>query len=288
MNDLHKSVYHTQLACMWEVLSRKMGNVHPRARFRNTHYLHFLQSAAAIATVFNDLQPRSVGELILDSVRATQYSVKQNTNLGIILLLAPLVCAGSPDRINHVLQGLTVDDTRLVYQAIREAQPGGLGESSEQDVHDEPTVTLRKAMGIAAERDLIALQYQNGFSEVLELGVNTLENGFALFQSVEAAIIHSQMYWLANHPDSLIIRKCGQGSALEVQQLAAAMLNRGGLQTPEGLRDGRNLDAYLRSDGHRLNPGTTADLITASLFVALQTGKLSAYATFDWPVSDWL
>ena len=40
------------------------------------------------------------------------------------------------------------------------------------------------------------------------------------------------------------------------------------------VREFREFDAWLRADGHRRNPGTTADLIAASLFAAFRDGIL--------------
>jgi triphosphoribosyl-dephospho-CoA synthase len=288
MNEYPECAYHVYTACMWEVLARKVGNVHPRMSFSNTNYLHFLQSAMAMGMCFSQPSERTVGQLVLDSVRATQSAVQQNTNLGIILLLAPLAQAENSEQIGRVLDGLTVQDTRLVYEAIRVANPGGLGQSNEADVQAEPTVTLRAAMALAADRDLIARQYASGFAEVLNFGVERIRQNHLKLGSIEATVIDCQLAWLAHFPDSLIARKNGLPQAVEVQNRAQAVLDSGGVFTSVGRRAGRDLDAYLRTDGHRLNPGTTADLITACLVVLLRDRTLSPTAPFTWSVSDWL
>ena len=61
-----------------------------------------------------------------------------------------------------------------------------------------------------------------------------------------------------------------------------------GVEFAAGRAAGRELDAYLRSDGHRLNPGTTADLVTACLFVALREGILKPTDPFRWHTDEWL
>ena len=98
--------------------------------------------------------------------------VSTNTNLGMILLLTPLAAVPPlidlANGIEPVLAGTTRDDARLVYQAIRLAAPGGIGRVDEQDVADEPTMTLRDVMALAADRDLVARQYASGFQEVLQ------------------------------------------------------------------------------------------------------------------------
>jgi triphosphoribosyl-dephospho-CoA synthase len=210
-----------------------------------------------------------------------------------VLLLVPLANCDAPPSpfrvaVTEELACLSTDDARFVYEAIRVANPGGLGEAPEQDVRDEPTVTLLGAMQLAADRDMVARQYANGFADVFDFGVPAFTDAFAKFGCVEAAIIDSQLRWLAAYPDSLIARKNGPAVAEDVQKRAAEVLSRGGIATPEGRAAGVALDKHLRSDGNRLNPGTTADLITACLFVALRENKVAPSSPFRWQVSDWL
>lgn len=281
-----------QTACIWEAVSRKVGNVHRRADFAGTGLTDFLLSAAAAARAFDAAAVTPVGLTIELATRATREAVGQNTNLGIILALAPLAAAPRTfalrEAVREVLEGLTVDDAARAYHAIRLANPGGLGTASEQDVRHRPTVTLREAMTLAADRDLIARQYANGFADVFDVGVPELLNDLGRYESVEAAIVWCHLRWLARYPDSLIARKCGPAVADGVRERAAEVLALGGLETPGGRRAGVALDAHLRADGNRLNPGTSADLVTACLFVALREDKVKPSAPFRWPVPDWL
>lgn len=281
-----------QAACIWEVTARKVGNVHRSADFNRTGLTDFLLSAAAINRPLSDHCGRGIGLAIWSAAEATREMVGQNTNLGIILLVAPLVAVrGSVrlrDGVKQVLANLTVEDADGVYRAIRLANPGGLGDAPDQDVRNEPTVTLLEAMKLAADRDMVARQYANGFVDVFDLGVPAFRAGFERFGCVEAAIIDSQLRWLAEYPDSLIARKNGPAVAAEVQSRAVAVLRLGGIATPEGRRAGVEFDRHLRSDGNKLNPGTTADLITACLFVALRENEVAPSAPFRWHVQDWL
>ena len=281
-----------QIACIWEVTARKVGNVHPLADFHNTGITDFLLSAAAIQLPFSDYCGRGVGLAIWSAVEETRQMVGQNTNLGIILAVAPLVAVRDESLlragVSSVLNALTAEDAKCVYKAIRIANPGGLGDSPEQDVRDEPTVTLLDAMKLAADRDMVARQYANDFADVFDFGVPAFTDAFAKFGCVEAAIIDSQLRWLATYPDSLIARKNGMPVAEDVQQRAKDVLRRGGIATPEGRAAGVALDKHLRSDGNKLNPGTTADLITACLFVALRENKVTPSAPFRWDVPNWL
>ena len=280
-----------RLACLWEAESRKVGNVHPGASFANTTIDDFRRSAEAIAPVFADAVTQPVGVTIRRAVEATQAAVGQNTNLGIILLLAPLAAVPRDVPLREGIRALrtTVEDAREVYAAIRLANPGGLNDAAEQDVRDEPTVTLHEAMALAADRDQIARQYAQNFEILFAQGLPSLEDCLTNFGCVEGGVIECQIGWLALHPDSLIARKCGDELAAQIRDRARAMyLYQRGIRTPEGRAAGRKLDAYLRSDGHRLNPGTTADLVTACLFVALREGILKPTDPFRWHTDEWL
>jgi triphosphoribosyl-dephospho-CoA synthase len=201
-----------------------------------------------------------------------------NTNLGIILLLAPLAAVPADEdlrpRVNRVLSGLDVDDARLAYEAIRLANPGGLGAAPEQDVAAEPTCTLREAMELAAGRDMVARQYANGFREVFDDAVPALAAGLEKTGTLEGAIIHTQLCLMARHPDTLIARKRGESAAAEAGLRAARVLAAGWPEQAAGQRELASLDEWLRQDGHTRNPGATADVVTAGLFAALRLGIL--------------
>lgn len=268
----------TLLACLWEATARKAGNVHPTARFADVTYLDFVRSAHAIAPVLGRAANQSLGTTIFEAVRATRSAVGTNTNLGIILLLAPLahVPEGVPLRagLAHVLATSTVADASHVYEAIRVAVPGGLGRANTEDVHSQPTQTLRAVMTLAADRDAIALQYATDFAAIFDVGVPWLQTALAQYGALEPALQDLQLRWLAAYPDTLIARKVGRAVAQEVAARAQSVLNLGSVGTTVGRIAYDELDGWLRTDGHRKNPGTTADLITACLFVALRLGLL--------------
>ena len=297
--------FQAHIACIWEATSRKVGNVHPNADFDDMRHIDLVISAAALANLlgYRRTAGRPLGEEINFVVGNLKDVVPTNTNLGIVLLLMPLLrvpgyCAleNPPSApwydfkkgIETVLKRLSVEDAVETYKAIRAVNPGGLGTVRKQDVNGEPTVTLLKAMQMAADRDMVARQYANGFADVFDFGVPSFLAAFERFGSVEAAVIDCQLRWLAEYPDSLIARKNGPHVAEDVRKWAAGVLKSGGIETPEGRAAGVELDRYLRSDGNKLNPGTTADLITACLFVALRENKIAPSAPFRWNVEDWL
>ena len=137
-----------QIACIWEATANKPGNVSRLHDFVDLTYVDLLLSAAAIAPEMEKAAGRRVGETILASIRATRQVVRTNTNLGIVLLIAPLaaVPVGEPLRhgLERFLDRLDVADARFAYEAVRLAEPGGMGRVKEQDVSDEPTRPLRE------------------------------------------------------------------------------------------------------------------------------------------------
>jgi triphosphoribosyl-dephospho-CoA synthase len=275
-----------QLACIWEATACKPGNVHRFRDFQDCSYLDFLVSAAAVAPVLDSAPQRRVGETVFEAVRATRKVTGSNTNLGIVLLLAPLAAVPMEQELRtglaRVLSGLDLADARAVYQAIRLAAPGGLGRVAQEDVHDEPSQGLRAVMALAADRDLVARQYANDFRDVFDEGVPALRLGLEQPGTLEAAIIRCQLQLLANHPDSLIARKQGVAEALEASQRARAVLDAGWPESLAGAAALAEFDAWLRAEGHSRNPGTTADLVTACLFVALRQNMLTLPLPIPW------
>ncbi|HKB03524.1 MAG TPA: RimK family alpha-L-glutamate ligase, partial [Gemmataceae bacterium] len=268
------------LAAVWEATARKAGNVHRDADFADVTYTDFVTSAALAAPELARAAERPLGDTILAAIRATRSVVRTNTNLGIVLLLAPLAKAPAATDLRagvaEVLNRTTVADAVRVYEAIRLAAPGGLGKAPEQDVRDAPTLPLRDVMALAADRDLVARQYANAFAGVFDLGVPALLDGLKQFGRVEPAVQHCQLAWLAVHPDSLIVRKRGPEVAADASRRAKAVLDVGSVGTAAGRTGYDELDRWLRSDGHARNPGTTADLVTACLYVALRQRTMTA------------
>jgi triphosphoribosyl-dephospho-CoA synthase len=268
-----------QLACVLEASAEKPGNVTPSHDFDDTSYEDMLRSAIALGPELGGAGERGIGETVLAAVRASRGAAGANTNLGIALLLAPLaraVLLGGPlrERLGEVLGALTLDDARDAYAAIRLAGAGGLDEPVEHDVRDEPRVTLREAMGAAARRDTIAREYVTDFSVTFDLGLPAFAESLGDGLRPRDAIVELALRLLAAVPDTLIARKRGAGAAGRVAAAARQVLAAGGVRSAPGRRALTEFDASLRRDGNALNPGTTADLVTAVLFVALLEGPL--------------
>ena len=276
-----------RLACVLEASAPKPGNVSPDRPFADVRYEDFLVSAEAIRDPLAGVDTRPLGETIVLAVGATGRVTRANTNLGIVLLLTPLalaaarVGAGSTHRderlgavqaeLGRVLSQTTVDDARHVFRAIRVANPGGLGRADDQDVANDPTVTLLDAMRLAADRDGVAREYATGFASTFERApglVRAREEGL----SWDDAIVETFLSLLASTPDTHIARRGGDEMARRVSALAQHALAAGGVRTEAGRRAVAAMDAALRDPRNLANPGTTADLTAAAIFVALLTG----------------
>jgi len=270
------------LACIYEASAPKPGNVHPGASFDDaTTYAHFVTSAVVVGPIIERAGTVGVGRTVLDAVSATRAAVSTNTNLGTLLLIAPLaaVPGDGPLRagIARVLGRLTDEDTRLVYEAIRVSAAGGLGRAERADVFADspPKLSLVEAMWLAAERDHVARQYTNSFADVFDGPASWIADGLSRGWSLSTAIVHAHLRQMAANADSLIARKCGSRIAQEASQRAAETLKVGAPGDPTYENALAHLDQWLRADGHRRNPGTSADLIAAGLFVLLREGRLN-------------
>jgi triphosphoribosyl-dephospho-CoA synthase len=264
------------LACALEACAEKVGNVTPTRGFRDARFDDFAVSARALGEAIAGAAPRRVGRTVYQAVAATARVAPSNTNLGMALLFAPLAAAarasegsGLRRRLARVLRDLSVDDARWAYRAIRLARPGGLGQASRADVAGPPDVTLREAMRLAATRDTVAREYTREFTVTFDLALVGLRRALGRGLGLLDAIAQAHLELMAQVPDTLIARKAGAAAATAVARRARAVVRAGGLLTRNGLAAARRLDADLRRRGNVLNPGTSADLIAAALFVWL-------------------
>lgn len=270
-------------ACELDVAVRKPGNVSWSSPGHGMQAAMFVTSAEAAAGPLFDTGLR-VGERIEAAVEATWAAVGCNTNLGILLLCAPIALAVEREpgsrtpaalrqAIGNVLRELDVDDARAAYRAIARANPGGLGTAPAEDVHEAPSMGLRAAMALAAERDLIARQYRDGYADLFERALPRLPSVFSpmpqrpVDHATTAAVQQLYLSLLSVFPDSHIVRKHGEPVAQNVMAAAQGFARRAA--------QGGRLDAdpafiawdsKLKARG--INPGTTADFTVATLLVA--------------------
>jgi triphosphoribosyl-dephospho-CoA synthase len=264
-------------ACRDEIEAPKPGNVHIFAGGHAMEGRHFLDSARVAAPAIAAPNAR-IGTRVRKSIEATFAEVGMNTNLGIILLCAPLACAAesSSSDLRAALAGalrrLDRQDAADVYAAIAQASPGGLGRAARYDVHAAPPLSLIEAMREAAERDLIARQYVTDFADIFGTGLPVV--GRSRSRQDQSIALAVYLAFLSAFPDTHIVRKHGPKLAEEVMQEAKAFASRA--QTESGtsrfVSDLLAFDARLKTA--RVNPGTSADLTVASLFAARLAGVL--------------
>ncbi|MFK7818116.1 MAG: triphosphoribosyl-dephospho-CoA synthase [Planctomycetaceae bacterium] len=260
---------HILTACLMECTAPKPGNVSPIASFDDLTYRDFQRTAPITAAGIAAASRLGVGQSVLQTAQEISRQVGRNTHLGILLLLAPLVAAETRQNLATTLDDLTVEDAKSVYEAIRIMEPGGIGEVESQDVQHEPTDTLLECMRLAENHDTIARQYTNGFEDIFRF-VDSLKPS-AFQDDWKTHVIHLQLQMMSQIPDTLIARKCGETIASEATSRAQSVLNQN--QSEEALQD---FDRWLRADGNRRNPGTTADMVAAILYIALRENIIAA------------
>jgi triphosphoribosyl-dephospho-CoA synthase len=272
-----------QLACLLEASAPKPGNVSPGHHFADVGYADFLVSAVAIGTPLAGAADRPLGETVRLAIDATARWTRANTNLGIVLLLSPLARAAAasprltPGRdaswlrasVRRVLEATTVEDAHEVFAAIRRAAPGGLGRADDQDVAGEPSMTLVEVMRLAAHRDGIAREYATGFEVTFETAAPALARARRDGLSWDDAVVETFLTLLSANADTHVERRSGPALAAQASALARVALGVGGVRTAAGRLAIETMDAALRDPRNHGNPGTTADLTAAALFVEL-------------------
>ncbi len=258
-------------ACLAELDAPKPGNVHRFAPGHGMDAGDFIRSAEVSAAPLARAGAR-VGARVQGAVTATLAAVGQNTNLGILLLCAPLAAAAEAeegalrDALAAALDSLDREDAAAVFAAIVAANPGGLGESARHDVHAPAKVTLREAMAEAADRDRIARQYVTAYEDIFAIGLPALSDARRRGADPNWATLAVYLAYLQTAPDTHIVRKFGLDAAEAVRREAIPW--RDALEAtadPSALLDGLlEWDASLKKRG--LNPGASADLTVATLF----------------------
>jgi triphosphoribosyl-dephospho-CoA synthase len=265
-----------------EASAPKPGNVHPGASFPDLQYGELVAAAVAMAAVIDTAPSRPLGRTIAEAVAASRGVTRSNANLGIVLLIAPLAAAddGGPlgaTGVAHVLARLTPDDAADVWAAIGQAKAGGLGTASTWDLRGPPPTDLVAAMHEARGRDQIARLWAEGYEPLFRGPVRDLADELAATTTVADAIVRTFLRQLAREPDSLIARRHGAATAADVSARAAAVLAAGS----DWHAAAAALDRHLRPrgsgalgerqpDGTKINPGTTADLVAAAVYILLR------------------
>jgi triphosphoribosyl-dephospho-CoA synthase len=299
------------LAALLEVSAYpKPGNVHRTRDFPGTRYEHFLAGGVAMGSAMRRLAVRGfeaergltgwqdigVGGSVLEAVEDTlRWQRGGNVNLGVALLFSPMAAAGGAallydgvvdakrlrGKLSHVMDSTTPEDAVAVYEAIRQAMtPRVLGEVEDLDVLDDSApdrirdegLSLKDVFRRCSDRDSICSEWVTDFEITFETGYPYLKRTLEGSDDVNYAVVDTFLHILTSHPDSLIRRKSGLERAEEVSKKAQLILDAGGSRATKGGDMLRQLDDELQGAGGDLNPGTTADLTAASIFVVLMEG----------------
>jgi triphosphoribosyl-dephospho-CoA synthase len=299
-----------ELAILFEVSADKPGNVNLTVGFEGTRSEHFLASAVAAAPFFELAAERGVavsrgesqigdvklGRIIRDciaDINAWQHG--GNTLLGTVILLSPIaVAAGMTptkegyvfeiselrENVKLVIESTTSEDAVDVYEAIKIANPSGLGKAPELDINDlnsinrilEENVSLFQVFKIASKYDNVCSEWVNNYPITFDTAYLCLMEQIRKTKDLNVAIIHTFLKVLGEYPDTFIARKVGIGKTREVSSKAKEILKLGGLETSRGKESLRRFDVELRQSSNLLNPGTTADIVAAALALSILSG----------------
>jgi len=298
-----------QLAILLEVSAYpKPGNVHRTADFQKTIYEHFLASTVALTPHFKHaaeqgvvtnkrimLNQIGIGEIIKNAVAdVTTWQHGGNTLLGSIILLVPMATAAGltfaenttfsiskfRSNLKPVVESTTPQDAVNVYEAIALAQPGGLGKTPKLDVTDgkskkeilDEGINLFGVFKISAAWDSISAEWVNNYHITFDIGYPFFVRQLEETKDVNVATVHTYLKVLSEVPDTLISRKAGAKQAKRVSIHANRILEAGGLTTKNGRSGLLKLDRRLHDQAHKLNPGTSADITSAILAIAILNG----------------
>ncbi len=297
-----------ELAVLLEASAHKPGNVSIVTNFENTRYEHFLASAVAAAPTFECAAEQGiavsergtsvgsvgVGRIIKDCVadiNAWQHG--GNTLLGAVILLVPIAVAAGMTlnedtleipklrkNLKLVVESTTPEDAVSIYEAIRIANPSGLGTAPKLDVNDPDSAniiltektSLLQVFKIAEKYDSICSEWVNNYPITFDVAYPSLTKQIKNKEDLDAAIIHTFLTVLAEYPDTFIARKVGFEKAREVSLKAKEVLKLGGFKTSSGIQSLSRFDMELRKSSNLLNPGTTADIVATALALCVLGG----------------
>ena len=260
-------------ACRKDIELIKPGNVNIKSPHSDTKAEDYLESSLLSSKELFKTD-YSLGERILNSIKVTRSKVKTNTNLGIILLCAPIIHAciyfnnlTLREGLKKTLSTSTVKDTQDLCMAINISAPGGLGTREIYDTASKPTVSILEIMNHSASYDRISYQYSHDYSDIFDFIIPRLVFLNKKHNSLDISLSLMFMEILAKIPDSHISRKFDDKIAKKTSNNASDLLKILDREySPDYLVDRlNNLDYEYKKKG--INPGTTADLLVASLMI---------------------
>ncbi|MCW3129977.1 MAG: triphosphoribosyl-dephospho-CoA synthase [Methanophagales archaeon] len=274
-----------QLALLLEVSTYpKPGNVDRTHDFKDTRYEHFLASSVGVYPILREaaVGEKRVGELIRRGAEeSVEWQSGGNTHFGVLLLLTPLAMAAGACESYHaeeikrkaeeVMLNTNEDDAIEIYRAFPKAKVKVRREVPELDVMDEKSLkvikekklSLYEILTISASYDLISRELVGGFEKTFRYA--SLIKNFAAEKSINNAIAHAYLRFLSEEEDTFVKMKFGSEKSKYVLEKAKGIV-RGGYE----LKEIEEFDEELIEEG--VNPGSTADVIAAALFIAILGG----------------
>ena len=263
----------------------KPGNVHRTRDYDDMVFEDFIISGIVIgdtireATSDVDVENPQLGRYILEAVKETDKWIKNNTNLGIVMMLTPIAVAAAisddfdeiRSNVVKVMANTSVDDACDLYDAINIADAGGMGDQDEYDVASDSAKeelrannqTMYDVLKISAPWDMLAREMTSDMPAVFEIGFPTYHK-LKEEKSLNDACVLTFLKILSEVPDTLISRKYGSDEALKISMMTRDLLK---------MKDSgdfkvklQEFDDYLFENSY--NPGTTADLTAASIFLS--------------------
>ena len=263
----------------------KPGNVHRTRDFDDMEFEDFVISGIVIGDTIReactdvDVENPQLGKYILQAVAETDRWIKNNTNLGIVMMTTPIAVAAAisdsfdeiRENIKLVMGNTSVDDACDLYDAINIADAGGMGDQDEYDVASDNAKnelrqnnqTMYDVLKISAPWDMLAREMTGDMPAVFEIGYPKYHE-LRQSKSQNDACVLTFLTILSHVPDTLISRKYGSDEAMKISLMTRDLLN---IKDEPDFKDRlREFDDYLFKN--KYNPGTTADLTAASIFVS--------------------
>ena len=263
----------------------KPGNVHRTRDFVDMEFEDFVISGIVIGDTISeactdvDVENPQLGKYILQAVAETDRWIKNNTNLGIVMMTTPIAVAAAisdsfddiRENIKLVMGNTSVDDACDLYDAINIADAGGMGDQDEYDVASdnaknelrENGQTMYDVLKISAPWDMLAREMTGDMPAVFEIGYPKYHE-LRQSKSQNDACVLTFLTILSHVPDTLISRKYGSDEAMKISLMTRDLLN---IKDEPDFKDRlKEFDDYLFKN--KYNPGTTADLTAASIFVS--------------------
>ena len=266
-----KSIYI--YACSKDVEVIKPGNVNIDYPHSDTTAYDFLRSAHdSCKSLFK--QDFSLGERIYYSVSDSRKNTKVNTNLGILLLIAPIIHSllhstktTFRSALKDVIKTSQISDTNLLCRAINFVNPGGLGEKERMSTNSLPRVTLKTIMDKSANYDRLSYQYSTGYSDILDFIVPRIIEHKKNIENTDFLLSLVFLEILSEIPDTHISRKFNEKIAKKTSNEACDLIKI--INTERSRKKALSricqLDYEYKNKG--INPGTTADLLLSGVMI---------------------